>query len=377
MRKYNFINLVYLLLFYTLCSFLPCYSAQTIMLRIPEVSINPDFQSASDTFTQQLQDTAASVNQQSGHPVIGLAPLGGSRINAFKELDLDGLLILDWDRTGSPAAIQKNFTNHAQREKLTEVLTAALNQGAMSTSTVMDSTLSAQILGRLWYELGVSSVRVQFYLPGNSGLPVKDKNIQLWDGQPVGDDDVPLITRFLFDYQGQPKELVYISVKITSDTAARKHALPVDLLRQLAPGKFNWGYFSADGLIFFSKKTDNGLNNGNREFLDALADKAAIVLDYPQGPDYTNCAEPFDGITPMCGRADLETWGLRLVKTLPVSATVFGYSGLTDKDEVRVYAKPERSMPAVRDNTAAATIFSFAGMEQIGDEYEFKIVKNQ
>lgn len=344
-----------------------------VVLSVPEIIIsapnNQALQVAKGQFIQQLQETVLPINQQYNGPILGFAPFGASKITAFKELNLDGLVIIDWDRTGSPTAIEKTFEDESLRRLLIRALEEAFVGGCMSSSTIMETAVSAQILARFWLELEVSSVRVQFYLPKNVTLPAP--GLQLWDGPIMEDRDVPLITRFLFNYHNQPKELVYISSKVTSDSVTWRESLPVKLMQSLAPNKFHWGYLSADYVGFFSKKHDNGLNKANQEFLDLLADGAGIILDYPYYGAYTSCRGPFDGMTLMCGREALEHWGLKLVKNMQHLSYVFGYIGLTSQDEVRIYVKPHHTNKPVF--TKGREIFSLDDFIQIGDEYEFEL----
>lgn len=349
-----------------------CHGFQNpIRLTVPKVDIDQKVQVAKAEFARRLQEIARPMNRHFARPILGIAPMGGTKLTAFKELGLDGLVIIDWDRPGTPDMIRKTFEDPDLRAKLIYSLQEGLNFGGMSTSTIMQTPISAQLLARLWYELDVSSVRVQFYLQKNVAHPAQ--NIQLWDGSPVGDGDIALVTRFLFNYHNQPKELVYISSKVTADSVTWRDALPMEILQSLAPEGYLWGYLSADGLIFFSKKSDNGLSKGNHEFLDLLSVGGAVVLDYPQLPAYTKCfpTNVYDGITSMCGRADLENWGLKVIERLQLSQHVFGYVGFTPKDEVRIYLKSYNTVK----NTfiSSGTIFSMSNLTQMGDDYNFEL----
>lgn len=347
------------------------FADQQYTITVQKVFTDKEIEVAKTFFAQQLRAISVPINQRYAGPILGIAPLGGSKVTAFKELGLDGLLIVDWDRPGTPATIQRTFMDPNLQKKLREALTLAFNSGAMSSDVVMQVSVSAQLLARLWYELDVKSVRVQFYVP--KAVAAQASGIQLWDGPPMGDTDFPLVTRFIFNYRNQPKELVYVSSKITADGVNWRNALPMEILKNLAPGKFHWGYLSADGLIFFSKKYDNGMIKGNQELLDLLAENAGIVLDYPYASYYTNCLPKnmFEGIASMCGRADLENWGLHMVKRLTNNKRVFGYIGLTPMDEVRVYVKSDKTITHRKEQKA---IFSFTGLSQVGSAYEFKLI---
>ncbi len=347
-----------------------------LAITVPEVAINQDALQAKNNFTHQVQEIAQPINAQTAAPIVGLAPLGGTKISALKELNLDGLVIIDWDRPGSPETIQHTYHDGDLRNDLISALTESLNNGAMSTSTVMKASISAQILSRLWYEMNVSSVKIQYYLPKNAFT--SSQQLSLWDGSVVADEDTPLITRFTFEYQQQPKEIIFISAKVTSDRVTWRHSLPVDILQNLAPQKYQWVYLSADGLIFFSGKEDNGMRAGNQELLSLLNDGAGVVLVYPHANMYTSCDPQlaFDGIQPMCGRGDLEKWGLKNVARLPANQQfkVFGYSGYASNDEIRVYINDNHGAKNVN---RSAEIFSLKDFTQVGDAYVFDITGYQ
>ena len=82
------------------------------------------------------------------------------------------------------------------------------------------------------------------------------------------------------------------------------------------------------------------MRNGNQELLSMLSGGGGVILDYPHAGFYTSCdpAQAFDGIQAMCGRGDLEKWGLKVVARLPANQQfrIFGYSGLPN-DEIKVY----------------------------------------
>lgn len=347
-----------------------------LSLAVPEVEIHQDALLARNTFTHQVQEAAQPINAQSARPHLGIAPLGGTKITALDELNLDGLVIVDWDRPGTPDTIQKTFADNELRMNLANALKESLNYGSMSTSTVMKASVSAQILSRLWYELHVASVKVQFYLPKNS-LP-SSRDIKSWDGSVMHDEDVPLFTRFTFDYHHQRKEIIFISAKITSDQVEWRHSLPVDVLQNLAPQKYQWLYLSADGLIFFSKKDNNGMRKGNQELLSLLASGGGVLLDYPHADTYTNCSSEntFEGINAMCGRGDLEKWGLKVTARLPVNQqfSIFGYTGFAADDEIRVYMKGKDSLS--NEAMRGAEIFSVNELTQVGEDYEFDLGKS-
>jgi hypothetical protein len=255
------------------------------------------------------------------------------------ETDADELMILSWERPGTPANILDTFSRQA--ETLASVLQTAVNSGSMSTSEVQKVPIAAQILGLLRIELGVKEAAVDYYLPGDAKVDFAqgERLLSLWTGDPVAAMDVPLLTVFSFTWQGRPRTILFYSWRLTPDTHPRPDALPMADLGRLKPQGFDWGYLSADGLMFFSALPDNHGRKADRQLLDALTPGGLVVLDYPLG-DW--CHQPYaaDGFWVMGGRAPLEDWGLQLVRNLPVTAPVFGYSGITPNDRVCVYRKP-------------------------------------
>lgn len=336
---------------------------QSITVLVPAVTIDEKKKQARDEFIHHVSHAAASMNAKNQGPVIGFAPLGGTRVTAFKELNLDGLVIVDWDRTGTPAAINAAFEKPELARSLAETLKESLNQGGMSTNTVMHANISAQILARLRYELGVSDVCIQYY---KNDLSV---DLSSWDVNDVVRADHPaLITRYLFTCEGKPRELVYVSSSITSDNVTSRDALPLAILQNLAPDKFNWSSLCADGLIFFSENEKNGLRKGNQELLQMLCKNSGIMLDYPYGEAY-HTPYAFDGITGMDGRAELERWGLReRDRFLAKGMHLFGYAGFDGRDNVRLYEKTDGS-----EKHAQTAIFKVDDFEKVDQDYVYHL----
>lgn len=368
-------NVIYSV-FVSFLLFCPLVYSETkhVVLPIPSVLIqDPAFQMQRKIFTQNLQNTVQIINQQFSHPILGFAPMGGSKVTPFKEIGIDGLIIIDFNKPGSPSTIEKTFRDQTLKSDLKLALCEAMNGGSMNTYVVMQTPVAAQILARLFYELEVTQVRVQFYLPKNDSDLYP--NLSRWDGDEARDEDSPIITRFLFRYRNAPKEIIFITTNISSDTITWRSALPLDTIKKLAPYKFNWGYLSADGLGFFSKKNDNRLQRGNQEFLDLLKDKGGIILDYPLLDSYNECTEfPVKYIQFMCGRADLEKWGLQRLQSFLITqkiGKVYGYSGSTDHDEVRIYRKSGTAKNFAGQETQ---IFSLQDFFQVGEDYEYELV---
>ncbi|MDR3669786.1 MAG: hypothetical protein P4L36_03025 [Holophaga sp.] len=317
----------------------PGVQPKPVELNLPQVALEPGIQAALAQFKDAIRWAAQGVHSAPDRTTSVLAPAGGSKIRPMVETDTDELVILSWERPGTPASILHTFQHQANI--LASVLQAAVNSGSMSTGEVDQVPVAAQILGLIGIELAVREVAVDYYLP--QGAPVEFSRgeglLSLWDGPPVTETDVPLLTVFRFPWQGRPRRVLFYSWRLTPDTDARRDSLPVADLRRLKPRGFDWGYLSADGLMFFSALPDNQGLRADRQMLDALAPDGLVVLDYPLG-DW--CHQPYwaGGFRVMGGRAPLENWGLRLVRTIPVTEPVFGYSGITRNDKVCVYQKP-------------------------------------
>jgi len=312
---------------------------QPTELNLPRVALESGVQAAMARFRESIHSAAQGVAPAPGAITSVLAPAGGSKVRPMAETDADELVILSWERPGAPASILHTF-NH-QADLLAFVLQAAVNSGGMSTRAVDQVPIAAQILGLIGIELAVREVAVDYYLP--EGAPVDfsmgERLLSLWDGPPVAETDVPLLTVFSFPWRGRPRRVLFYSWLLTPDTEPRRDSLPMADLRRLKPQGFDWGYLSADGLMFFSALPDNHGLRADRQLLDALAPGGLVVLDYPLG-DW--CHQPYwaGGFRVMGGRAPLEDWGLRLVRDIPVTEPVFGYCGFTENDKVCVYQKP-------------------------------------
>jgi hypothetical protein len=342
-----------------------CFAAgppmEPMALHLPQVALDPGMQAAMARFKDSIRMAAQEVHSPTGGTTSVLAPAGGSKIRPMAETDADELVILSWERPGTPASILHSFGHQAGL--LASVLQAAGNSGSMSTGEVDQVPVAAQILGLIGIELAAGEVAVDYYLP--EGAPVDfstgERLLSLWDGPPVTEADVPLLTVFSFPWQGRPRRILFYSWRLTPDTDARRDSLPVADLRRLKPRGFDWGYLSADGLMFFSALPDNHGLRADRQLLDALVPGGLVVLDYPLG---AWCHQPYDagGFQVMGGRAPLEDWGLRLVRNIPVTEPVFGYRGITKNDKVCVYQKPSAKVSLVHSAPLDFTRFITIGV---------------
>lgn len=321
---------------------------------------------AKSAFTQGLRKIAETVHAQVPGKHVALAPLGGTRISAFKELNVDGLVLLDWSRPGSPADVQKAFG--VGSAALRKSVQAALDGGGMDTGDVLASPMAAQILARLRAELGVSEVTVSSY-----ALPGSRVGLAALSGEPLEASDPPLVTRFAFDWEGAPRELCLVSYRVSPDARAGRTPLPDAVLKGLVPGGFTWDYLSADGMAFFSGDEKNGLHGASVGLVEGLRPGGGVVLDYPRA-DYTKTGQQFDGITFMAGRAELESFGLQRLASLPAKSSVFGYTGHHPADEVRVYQKPLSVTGSVAQTTVvestapadAPATFDLGALQPVG-----------
>jgi len=338
-------------------------------LTLPEIRVNGAFQAMKADFEQRLSGSRVVIQQSVGAPLIGLAPMGASKLRPFKELDLDALVILDWNRPGSPETILADFTAPERKQALKRTMEELLNSGSLSSSTVAASSVAAQILAGIRLELGASEVAVSYYRPFGSSI-----DLSSWDGPNVGESDPALVTRFRFKSFGRAREIVYVAHKLTSDQLTSRSPMNAGLLKSLAPRGYAWAYLSADGVGLFSGKRENGLKRGSQELLEVLAPGGGVILDYPTDSVYTKCDQIFDGITFMCSRSPLETWGLNRVSSFAISGgrVLFGYSGLAAGDEVRVYQKP-----AAPRNFAprVSPFFDFSRLEQVGAELSYTLTE--
>ncbi len=336
-------------------------------LNVPRVVLEPGIQAAMGQFRDSILKAAQGVPSPPGSTTSVLAPAGGSKIRPMVETNADELMILSWERPGTPAAILHTF-NH-QADTLASVLQAAVNSGGMSTSEVDQVPVAAQILGLIGIELGVREVVVDYYLPEGAQVDFArgEQLLSLWTGAPVAETDVPLLTVFSFPWRGRQRRILFYSWRLTPDTQPRRDSLPMADLRRLKPQGFDWGYLSADGLMFFSALPDNQGRKANRQMLDALAPGGLMVLDYPLG-DW--CHQPYraGGFWVMGGRAALEDWGLQLVRNIPVTEPVFGYSGTTNNDKVCVYQKPRAAAGPIR-----SAPFDFAHFIAMGATRHFAL----
>lgn len=311
----------------------------SVELDLPRVAIDPGLQAAMARFREAIRLAARGAPASPDGSIRVLAPAGGSKLRPMLETHADDLFILSWERPGTPASIIRTFRQQAK--PLAALLQSGVNSGSQSTEAVDQLPVAAQILGLIGIELGVREVAVAYYLPKGSPVDFSqgERLLALWDGPPVTETEVPLLTVFRFAWRGRPRRVLFYSWRLTPDTSPRREALPVADLHRLNPRGFDWGYLSADGLMFFSALADNQGLRADRQLLDALVPGGLVLLDYPLG---AWCHQPYwaGGFRVMGGRAPLEDWGLRRLRAIPVTEPVFGYSGFTPNDTVCVYQKP-------------------------------------
>ncbi len=322
-------------------------------------SVTKSTQPVQDAFVGTLRSEARKVQDNQQGPITVIAPFGGSRIAPFDELGAAGVVILDWDRPGSPEKVEAVFRD--PKSVLCASVKAGLEGGGMDTRDVMASPVVAQLMAKLEIELGVKEVNVSWHVPQES----QEKSVAL-DGEPVSAAEGPIVTRLQFTWKGTPRELLLVSHRVTSDSTSGRSALPEALLKQIHPQGFSWGYFSADGLAFFSDDKHNGLHDASQKLADGLRDGGAIVLDYPKA-DFRHSGSKADGINFMAGRADLKEFGLKLTSKIDADGPVFGYAGGHSDDEVRIYQKPV-SAPKQHSELPQqeSQLFNLSGLKQLG-----------
>ncbi|MGE0172498.1 MAG: hypothetical protein AB7T49_06935 [Oligoflexales bacterium] len=338
-------------------------------LRPLQINVGDDIRQAKEEFNADLVPAVTDINS-SGSKKIAIAPMGGSKVTPFKELDLDGLVIIDWLKPGTNSQIEKSFS--ADRETLTKVVREGLSGGSMSSTSTADTSLSAQILARLKLELGANNIRVSYWLLQEDVLKLTEAGIQvdqnLWSEGVVGKEDAIVATFFSFQVDGKNKELVMLSHIFTADEDLTRNPVPLKHLQDLAEGQYNWLYLSADGVAFFSKKLDNGLQGASKTFLGLLSPGSGVILDYPRLGAYNACDQVYDGISFMCGRSGLEGYGLDEIANIEISRNVFGYSGLAPGDVVKVYKTTgTRTLP---EKVRGSNIFDLSKFTEIGESLE-------
>ncbi len=280
-----------------------------------------------EEFERDTLGLAHRVRAATGAPSVAIAPFAGTRIAGFRELDLDGLVMVDWSRPGTDAEVRRALADarfwHQQRSI----------KGGESSKDVLSSPAAAQILAKLELELGVTEVTVsRFAQPGDS------PNVAMGT---VSEKDRAFVTQFDFIRAGKPCSIAFVSWEITGDNVVPgREPLPNTLLRRLRPDGFAWVYVAADGVGFFSRDQKNGLQGASRTLVRDLAPGGAVLLDDPHASAYVEGGQEIAGIQMLRGRARLEPFGVREIGSLRPPASVYGYTGLDARDRVRVYQKP-------------------------------------
>ncbi len=347
--------------------------AKTLNIKSLDLDISDSIKLVQNNFSEQIKSTVDKINHS--QVIVALAPAGGSKITPFKQLDLDGLVIIDWLKTGSPQDIINAFSKPDLRHKLHKSVTEGLTNGAMNTSSVLATPLSAQIISRLHYELDAKNIVISYWLSkiDKSNLETKRINIDenLWAHGLVNESDPVLATIYSFDMASSRKVLIVLSYLITSDYNLKRQSLPFTQLQDLAIQPYSWLYHSADGLFFFSNKDNNGLQLTSKKLLEMIKPGGGVILDYPTFFYYTDTCDNYNNITSMCGRKNLEAYGLNLLQNINVTSSfVFGYchAGKDLNDSVRIYQKPGANYYSAINNL----LFDFSKFEQVGDLYQIE-----
>lgn len=338
-------------------------------LTVPAVRPDPLRGAALDGFAAEVSGCLAQGQAEAAQGRTVLAPFGGAKVRPFKELDARGLVIVGWERPGSPEAIARAF---AEPDKgLAAALQRGRWSGGMGTTEVMSVPLAAQMLGLLNLELGVEAVELRYLLPPEDAPnPGAGPGVQAWDGGPQGDADRPLLLAFRFTWRGLPRELVHVAYKISSDLQPDRDALPKLDLHRLRAAGFDAGYLSADGLALFSAYPSTFGRKASDQLVASLAGGGVVVLDYPQSEScHRAFFEPRIGFWLMGGRELLTPWGLDLLHRIPVDQPVFGYSGSTLGDCVLVWRKPGERAP----ERGSAPPFALAGFRLVAPPIQVRL----
>jgi len=308
--------------------------------------------------------TGATQPEANGRRAV-LAPFGGSKVRAFKEMDATALVVLGSDRPGSPEDVRAAF--HERREDLRALLETARWSGSLTTIQVRRVELAAQILGLLHLELGVEEVEARWMLPRGAG---EDRDPGVFSGPPLGEADPPILLSLRFTWRGVERHLLHVGWKITSDLKEDRHPLPLEVLRALRPGGFDAAYLSADGLVFFSAYPDNFGGKATAQLTEVLSGSGLVLLDDPQAEPYrTPFFDRESGFWMLGGRALLVPWGFELVRRFPVEQPVFGYCGMAAGDQVLLWRKPGRR-PAEKEG---APVLDLSLMAQVGPTRRFRL----
>lgn len=318
-----------------------------------------------DAFGDQVAWSADALQPEALGRRVALAPFGGSKVRAFKELAASGLVLLGSDRPGSAKEILDAFRD--PRSGLQGVLEAARWTGSLTTQQVRKVSLGAQILGLLHLEMGVEEVEARWLLPPGAGA---DRGPDAWAGPPLGDADPPLLLSLRFQWRGSERHLVYVAWKITSDLQRDRNPLPLEALGALRPRGFDAAYLSADGLVFFSAYPDNFGGKATAQLTQVLSGSGLVLLDDPQAEPYrTPFFDRESGFWMLGGRALLVPWGFELARRFPVEQPVFGYCGMAAGDQVLLWRKPGRR-PAEK---SGAPLLDLGRMTQVGPTYRIRL----
>lgn len=350
--------------------------ASDVSLTMPLITLDQSYLAARRDFQNKIAGIVKPINLNDKQALTVFAPFGGTKVSPFAELNVDGLILMGWERPGSLASIEKAFGR--DKKILAASLNASQRAGAMSSSDVVAVSVSAQILGRLYLELGVTSVVMTQFVTRKSTLAQgsEESILRAWDGDTVSEDDDLLFTQFTFQWRGKQRELLFITHKIATDKASAAKAtgpIAADELVNLLGGAsgFKWAYVSADGMALFSGTQSNGFERASAAVLRLVRTGGGVILDYPMLPAYNTPQMDGDAIW-MGGRAHLSKFGLSLAESIPLKTPLFGYSGHAAGDSVKVYRKMVKG-PDADVEVMDAPIFSVAHLRKVGDATTFLI----
>ena len=337
-------------------------------LEVPLVRRVPKHARAARAFVQWVQDATRNMRKPGQ---VAVAPFGGSRITSLAELDLDGLVLIDWSSPGSRQEVLETFDQ--RKEELTSVLNAALNIGGMNTDDVLKIPLTAQVLARLQAELGVKQVEVRTYVLNSVSLP--SSSVTGPGIEPGVSSPEPGVTRFRFRWRGRDREVLILTHAFFGDRPEGS-SWPGVSLQSLCPRGYHWAVLSADGVGFFSRSPENGLQAASRDLVRGLVPGGGVLTDVPTNKGYLEGTQSFGGMDFMLGRADLGDYGLEAVAALevPQGDRVFGYSGAGPEDRVVVFRKPASDISAdVAHSPSSTPIFDFSSATAVGSPYVVRL----
>lgn len=347
--------------------------AAEVSIKPLELTIDDDIKTKKQLFKSEIKPYVDVVNKSMVNN-IAIAAFGGSKVTAFIELDLDGLIIIDYLKPGTKNEILDSYLNPIERDKLYKAVMEGINSGGMSTTTTNSTSLSAQIISRLKFELNATDIELQYLISKDDQKLLEQNNAKIdqkyWSKGIISENEPTLLTLFSFKVDNNEKSLILLSYLATSDNNKEREQLPFTILKDLASNNYNWLYHSADGLVFFSDKDDNNMQEASRSLLKLIRNGGGVILDYPTKSYYRTFCYVFNDITSMCARKDLEAYGVKLLsKTDLFSWGIFGYCGPSDTgiDSVKIYQVQNTNRSYLNINKQP---FDFSRFVQIGEAYK-------